>query len=1150
MSTATTPQPEISPTEKQWLTQLAGASSGPAKSTASLDKSTEKISENIEMIRANMSFTVELAKQPGMLNALKYAMSKKTMKSLTGTGNAMKEIDTVHESGKLKSISAKDMKRAMEAMELIETESAKARETLLAERLEESEGLGAKREKIEEFLALKKKAKAENTPAPEMPSDFTEDDLTKYSELVDGVDLDVANEIWTPLVRQGAMPENLVPDRYSDVMRTFKGASDAYTEHLEEYTKGLEDNHELLRRLGVANDVVDKCAKLTNGIAQLIPGAPAGVLETVKQSTELFTIVADGSFKTAEIIIKNEGLQSVFENGANVVADVCGKLIGDPMIGAIVQSGIKASIGGGRIIQALVDKDPQAGIKAFGMVLEQSFSVVASSTGDKEWKSIGAMANKLCVSSASGAKLIKVVKGGGTPEEIKAALGDFLKDSADTLNAALKPAIEQATENDKETDAIMDFTTEAVKDLITVGTAKDKIAALTTAVSNIAGRACETFIEPAKLGKSVGDLVKTSITTSSAAAKAIQEKNLGKLADALLDGAAKALSSAADLTDDPEVKKALKAASSSVVLTAQARKVAEAVISGRTSDIDTATSEFFNSLAEKVSALLPKAEEEDEDEESGDDDEDTEGDDEQEADDEDKGEADESGEEAKQLDDKTVASLQASINKGRAIFKNPKSTPKEKEEAMKIVMAASKELVDQETMASELANAGSEFADKLEKSFGDPEDPDYEGEDIRTVQQMILQIQKDRKIFELVEKLSSLPLQVAAHFFPPMGAALDFKKFTFEVMKAVAHTRALIQWMNNAGDAKSAVSVQVHAMLSRVHCEKRQVLEHNCRAAIALTAAIGQVVTTVGAHAAPVGVAMTAASRVAETGLEIAKQVVDEAEMAKAWSEFQKAMRNPQDRKVARNAIEINPTLAKYAIAWGALKGGDPIAKNAMKKCGLTDAVLARPSTNVREVQDYLQNLFVEDIVVLKAVPIKKGWYPSPQPALTLRSWTAFYAAAVSKAKLKPGTGGSVAQAMTTLELRMSNVKSANEELKLATELFEHAKAQAKKDEANKLKSGGEVAPSELGNAPEPPAVTKAKLRKEKAVASVTAKRKSLRGALETVKAAAGKFAPLNVSDEPHAEMREYLDALMAQAELKLREMKGETVALVLDEAA
>jgi len=52
------------------------------------------------------------------------------------------------------------------------------------------------------------------------------------------------------------------------------------------------------------------------------------------------------------------------------------------------------------------------------------------------------------------------------------------------------------------------------------------------------------------------------------------------------------------------------------------------------------------------------------------------------------------------------------------------------------------------------------------------------------------------------------------------------------------------------------------------------------------------------------------------------------------------------------------------------------------------------------------------------------------------------------------------------------------------------------------------------------------------------------------VQNAARGFNPLNGEGQEHKEMREYLDALVALGDIRLRELEGETVALTRAEAA
>ena len=62
----------------------------------------------------------------------------------------------------------------------------------------------------------------------------------------------------------------------------------------------------------------------------------------------------------------------------------------------------------------------------------------------------------------------------------------------------------------------------------------------------------------------------------------------------------------------------------------------------------------------------------------------------------------------------------------------------------------------------------------------------------------------------------------------------------------------------------------------------------------------------------------------------------------RAWEKTKKSLENPQNRKLALIAREMNPTLAKYTIAYGALIEGNATAMTALNRIGLDRETLAR----------------------------------------------------------------------------------------------------------------------------------------------------------------------------------------------------------------
>lgn len=189
-------------------------------------------------------------------------------------------------------------------------------------------------------------------------------------------------------------------------------------------------------------------------------------------------------------------------------------------------------------------------------------------------------------------------------------------------------------------------------------------------------------------------------------------------------------------------------------------------------------------------------------------------------------------------------------------------------------------------------------------------------------------------------------------------------------------------------------------------------------------------------------------------------------------------MLDPDNRKKVRAALRSNATLAKYALAWAATEARDPLAREAMRKCGLSDAVLADEDTNAQAVVEYLETLYDKDPVVLKASPVPSRWWPG-KPELSARSWIKFLAAAE---KTETGLRGASSVLVTQLLVRMEKLMPA-------------ATTQPVDDTA------------------------------------VAAARAALDELIEVLT----DYDPLDEAGEPQAEMRQYADVLLAQAELKRR---------------
>jgi hypothetical protein len=221
-------------------------------------------------------------------------------------------------------------------------------------------------------------------------------------------------------------------------------------------------------------------------------------------------------------------------------------------------------------------------------------------------------------------------------------------------------------------------------------------------------------------------------------------------------------------------------------------------------------------------------------------------------------------------------------------------------------------------------------------------------------------------------------------------------------------------------------------MTSRMDLSMTQQIRHGIEAALKVVQIIGQGLTIAGGPVAHIGVAIDKSAQATMAAKSVITAVVDEKRAASAWRIYQKAFDDPNNRTAARQALRENPTLAKYAIAYGAKKG-NAIAANALRKCGITDDMMQDEKAGVDKLVSFLETRFNEDPVILRRIPIG-AWHPG-KIELTASSWMSFVAAAEKTAspKIKPFTASSqVAAALTGLEKDKKAYTDARDDVTIA----------------------------------------------------------------------------------------------------------------------
>ena len=297
------------------------------------------------------------------------------------------------------------------------------------------------------------------------------------------------------------------------------------------------------------------------------------------------------------------------------------------------------------------------------------------------------------------------------------------------------------------------------------------------------------------------------------------------------------------------------------------------------------------------------------------------------------------------------------------------------------------------------------------------------------IDKMIAEIKLQEARYTLAVKLAALPFQAIGALFPPAKMGASLINLANEMRLAAECGMQFVEWAENVDDAKRGGSVQAEAMTSRMDLSLVQTVRHGSEAALLVVQIIGQGITLAGGPVAHIGLALDKGASAAMAAKAVTTAVVDYRKAAKAWRIYQKALDQPQSRLTARKALRNNPTLAKYAIAYGA-KQGNPFAVNALRKCGITDAILADENAGVAKLTEFLEAKFSEDPIVLRRVPTA-DWYPGTC-AMTAASWMEFVAAGEEKAspKVEPKLkSANVAAALNMLEKAQAAYDAAGDDL-------------------------------------------------------------------------------------------------------------------------
>lgn len=294
---------------------------------------------------------------------------------------------------------------------------------------------------------------------------------------------------------------------------------------------------------------------------------------------------------------------------------------------------------------------------------------------------------------------------------------------------------------------------------------------------------------------------------------------------------------------------------------------------------------------------------------------------------------------------------------------------------------------DAKTVDQELADEKKKYAEALEKLTRELARDET---DFKTINHLIANIERDKAIASFAFTVAgsgvgiSAAAAVASTIAPPLKAAGDAVKFVQNIYACVGRIQALIAWMDSYGDAVRSSNRYTSAVENFINSNRDLLCNNTVQALLNLAKLVADATSV----AMPAMASAATVFDAAATTADLCFQCYRQAELDRAWKLTLKSIENPANRQLALVVRELNPTLAKYAIAYGALIEKDPVAVRAMDRIGLDRETLMNPNNKVGDVRKYLKSLYSDDLKLVAEMDKARAKAKVPDPELTVKAWS------------------------------------------------------------------------------------------------------------------------------------------------------------------
>ena len=806
-------------------------------------------------------------------------------------------------------------------------------------------------------------------------------------------DEEIAEEVYMPLVRERLMPESLVPGKFSKTQEMIDATDKLYKERLDEYTKATESDGDFLDDVKM---FADKLGGIAERATKLFPGGEeAATIISLTKLSFTTTITAYQVIKSGEM--SGMGTQ-VIDNIGKIAGGIIGAAV-NPETGKLVTTAYSVAVTGPKMAIHLCQDPPrvQACIEELATGIESAVSMGIKNPTPTQTALTKAMC-KLLESSANIPAIREAILNGERDKVIdgfaniakgmlsaSTNLASVIGDDVDpqelqSISSKVNQGLDVLTKGVKFTATIIDAAKAKKIDLMT--------QQLVDGFGEILTGAVGTFASP-DIAKQCGSAYSATTSVGMVAYYlTLETPDQGAALRALAKGFTSSLGLALG-DSDPNAAKIGAMIEKAIITAGNGYDLAKAIKEDKYGEAVKKLQAIATGVVNSTFGAAGK----------------------------------EGGED--------VTSVMGEIS-GLA------------QEIAKVKDKLKSDQLEEELAAKVMELRGQQALEEMKSSQEDVRrllvQRDESGSvaaEARSIDALIAQMMKDRMMIELATKLVSGGVGVVAKFVPALGPADAAIQLAINLMKATQRAMELNKWINNQKDMKAAQSCLTSSSQNFVKNQAEQFSHYSIQAACKLAQMIGEIVKCSGLCAAA-GQAVSTSAALAAEAEDVMYTFYKKVDLELAWKATKKAFDHPESRKLALIARSMNPTLAKYSIAWGATVKKDALAMEAMATCGINELTLSDPGSNVKKVQQYLELMFNEDNVVLKRVVVPK-WMPD-KVELTVRCWGVAKAKGVKDADLLNEATGAIDESIArceTLKVEVLQVEKIAERSESIDDIYE-----------------------------------------------------------------------------------------------------------------